>query len=576
MRLARYRRLRVLLVVVAALVAASVGVALQLTGVLKSVELATVDLRFELRGTQPSPGDVVVVEIDQGSLDQLGATWPLVRSLHARAIDRLVSAGARTIVFDVVFSGAKEPHEDADLRKAISRAGNVVLGTTDTAIGSTTILGGRFDRARTRLGSTQAPPEPDGTIRRLASRPAEIAALALVAAERHGHRRIQAPSERFWIDYRGPAGTIPTVRFTDLLAGRVPASVLRERAVVIGPSAPSVGDLFPVPVADNEYMSGAEIQATAIHTALAGFPLRQTPGAVGILLILATAAVPAAAGLARRRLVALALVAAAALSLLAGLYLAFLAGEIAPAVTPVTTLFLATLGVTGARALTSALQRQHVRDVFGRFVPGSVVDEALAKTGADLRLGGTELDATVLFCDLRGFTQFSETLKPARVIAVLNEYLSSMSDAILDHGGTLTAYMGDGIMAVFGAPIAQPDHADRAVAAAIEMVGDRLGGFNDWLSEGGVEHRFSMGIGINSGSVLSGNVGSARRLEYTAVGDTTNTASRLEAMTKDTLYQVFVADSTRRRMTSTEALVSVGDLEVRGREQPVQVWALSP
>jgi adenylate cyclase len=151
-----------------------------------------------------------------------------------------------------------------------------------------------------------------------------------------------------------------------------------------------------------------------------------------------------------------------------------------------------------------------------------------------------------------------------------------MSDAILDHGGTLTSYMGDGIMAVFGAPVAQPDHADRAVAAASEMVGDRLRGFNDWLAEGGVEHRFQMGVGINSGPVLSGNVGSARRLEYTAVGDTTNTASRLEGMTKGTPHTVFVADSTHRRMRSADGLVAVGDLEVRGRDQPIRVWALSP
>ena len=575
MRLARYRRLRALLVLGVAIVAAGIGLALELTDALESVELATVDLRFDVRGTQPAPRDVAFVEIDQASLDQLGVTWPLPRSLYARAIDRLVKAGARTIVLDVIFNGAKDAAEDDALRTGIARAGTVVLGTTGTDAGGSTILGGRFDRARTRLGSTLAPPEPDGTIRRLVARPAGVDALALVAAERHRGRGVRAPSERFWIDFRGPAGTIPTARFADLLAGRVAPARLRGRTVVVGPSAPSVGDLFPVPVADDEYMSGAEIQANAIHTVLEGFPLRQAPGAVAILLVLAAAGVPAAAGLARRRVAAVALVAAAA-CLLVGLQLAFLAGAIVPATAPAVTLLLATLGVTCARALTSALQRQHVHDVFGRFVPGSVVDEALAKTGDDLRLGGTELDATIVFCDLRGFTRFSETLTPERVITVLNEYLSSMSDAILDHGGTLTAYMGDGIMAVFGAPVAQPDHADRAVAAANEMVGPRLARFNDWLSEGGVEHRFRMGIGINSGPVLSGNVGSARRLEYTAVGDTTNTASRLEGMTKDTPHQVFVADSTRRRMTATDGLVAVGDLEVRGRAQPIRVWALSP
>ena len=120
-----------------------------------------------------------------------------------------------------------------------------------------------------------------------------------------------------------------------------------------------------------------------------------------------------------------------------------------------------------------------------------------------------------------------------------------MSDAILDNGGTLVAYMGDGIMAVFGAPLEQADHADRALAAAREMAGERLARFNAWLAEEGHGDGFAMGIGLNTGDVMSGNVGSERRLEYTAIGDTTNTAARLEGMTKGTPHQVFLSESTR-------------------------------
>ncbi len=134
-----------------------------------------------------------------------------------------------------------------------------------------------------------------------------------------------------------------------------------------------------------------------------------------------------------------------------------------------------------------------------------------------VRLGGVRGEATVMFSDLRGFTSFSETLEPERVIESLNSYLTEMSEAILDHGGTLVAYMGDGIMAVFGAPLKQADHADRALEAAREML-DRMGGFNDWLREQGLNDGFKMGIGLNSGPVMSGNVGSERRLEYTALG----------------------------------------------------------
>jgi adenylate cyclase len=208
-------------------------------------------------------------------------------------------------------------------------------------------------------------------------------------------------------------------------------------------------------------------------------------------------------------------------------------------------------------------------------VPEDVVDEVLASTDAGLRLGGVQRDGTVMFSDLRGFTSFAESLAPAEVIEVLNKYLSEMSDAILDHGGTLVAYMGDGIMAVFGAPIEQDDHADRALAAAREMLDVRLPRFSAWLREKELSEGFRMGIGLNSGRVMSGNVGSERRVEYTAIGDTTNTAARLEGMTKGTPHQLFLADSTRSRLKDPPPdLVYVDEFEVRGRQARVKLWSL--
>jgi len=162
------------------------------------------------------------------------------------------------------------------------------------------------------------------------------------------------------------------------------------------------------------------------------------------------------------------------------------------------------------------------------------------------------------------------------VIEVLNRYLEEMSDAIMDHGGTLVSYMGDGIMAVFGAPLGQENHADRALAAAKEMLEVRLIRFNAWMASQGLQE-FAMGIGLNSGTVMSGQVGSRRRTEYTAIGDTTNTAARLEGMTKGTGHQLFVAESTRlARQGESDDLELVGDLEVRGRAHTITVWAPRP
>jgi adenylate cyclase len=151
-----------------------------------------------------------------------------------------------------------------------------------------------------------------------------------------------------------------------------------------------------------------------------------------------------------------------------------------------------------------------------------------------------------------------------------------MSEAILNAGGTLISYMGDGIMAVFGAPLEQDDHADRAMVAAREMIGERLEKFNAWLIEQGFASGFAMGVGLNSGPVMAGNVGSEQRVEYTAIGDTANTASRLEGMTKGSGHMLFLADSTRKRMRAVpDDLVLVGEFEVRGRAGRLPVWTIA-
>ena len=253
--------------------------------------------------------------------------------------------------------------------------------------------------------------------------------------------------------------------------------------------------------------------------------------------------------------------------------IAFNSGVIVTYVYPLLALVLATLGTLLVLYVSEAIERERVRDVFSRFVPGDVVDQVLASTDENLRLGGVERDCTVLFSDLRGFTSFSETQPAARVIEVVNYYLNEMTEAILAAGGTLIAYMGDGIMAVFGAPLEQEDHADRALAAAREMIGPRLRRFNAWLGEQGFEHSFEMGVGLHSGPVMAGNVGSEQRVEYTAIGDTTNTASRLEGLTKNSDAMLFVvgghARTDARRSRRPGAGRRVRDPRPRGEARRV-------
>jgi adenylate cyclase len=181
-----------------------------------------------------------------------------------------------------------------------------------------------------------------------------------------------------------------------------------------------------------------------------------------------------------------------------------------------------------------------------------------------------------MFCDLRGFTTLAEGLQPDRVIEVLNRYLGMVSGAVFDHGGTVVSYQGDGVMAVFGAPIEQPDHARRALDAARQIAGDGLPRFNRWLHDHQLSERtLAVGIGVNTGAVMSGSVGSERRLEYAAVGDATNVAARLQALSRDAPERIFVAATTVDQIGGpADGLRRFGEIELRGRSEPVVVYAL--
>jgi class 3 adenylate cyclase len=230
---------------------------------------------------------------------------------------------------------------------------------------------------------------------------------------------------------------------------------------------------------------------------------------------------------------------------------------------------------TVARAREKAdAEKRHVRDLFSRFVPEAVVEEVLAQADG-ARLGGRALNGTIMFTDLRGFTTFSESRPADEVIEVVNRILSEQTETIMAHGGTIIAYLGDGLMAAFGAPIEQPDHADRALAAARALIGATLPALNAWMREQGYGDGFRMGVGVNSGSFISGNVGHERRLEYTAIGDVINTASRIEGLTKGTRHQLLFSDATLGALTARpDDLVDFGESAIRGRVEHAELWSL--
>ncbi len=544
--------------------------------VLQSVELGTVDNRFSIRGSTGQPKDLVVVAIDAKTFGDFNnrVQWPFPRRRHAQVIDHIAAGHPKAIAIDIQFTEPTTPYQDDALIRSVIKARHVVLSATEVDNhGNTNVFGG-FIPPGAHAASTLFPVDADGEFRRMANSIDGLTTFSVATAAVAEGKPVPKPrGGTNWIDYAGPPGTVKTYSYSDVYFGRVPKSAFTGKVVVIGPSAPSLQDLHSTSA--GPLMAGAEVQANAIETVLHGFPLKSVPLWLNILLIVLLGMLPVLS--IRLRAIYTPVVAVVAGSIFAvAVQVAFDHGWVLIFTYPLLALAISAVGSIVVWYVLEAFERALTRDVFARFVPETVVDQVLKRTGGELRLGGEKVFGTVMFTDLRGFTTFSEGREADDVIGLLNRYLSSMSDAVLAHGGTLVTYTGDGMMAVFGAPLPQEDHADRALASTREMLEVRLPAFNEWLHEQGYDYKFKMGVGLNSGDFMSGNVGSERRLEYTAIGDTINTCSRIEGLTKGTPYAFYMAGSTKDAfLKPPEDLVYIEDMAIRGREHAIPIWSLT-
>jgi adenylate cyclase len=586
---AAWQRRKTALLIGVAVLASGLGVLAYATHLLRRTELQTIDARFSIRGSERPPSDIVLVSIDSSTLTELRkhgmySEFPFPRRYDATVIDRLREAGAKVIAMDIQFTQPTDNADDEALAAAIEGAhGKVVLATSEVAAnGETRVFGGNkvVEQLGARVASAAETVDTDGEIRRFAYARNGLESFPVVTAELASGRPVKASlfsAGPLPIDYVGPPRTFHGDSFYDVLTGKPDPGLFAGKVVIVGASAPILQDVHATATTNGSEMSGPEIWANATSTLLRGAPLRDIPGWLNVLLIVLLGSIASLGSLRLRPSRAMLDLLAAAVAFTVATQVAFDDGRIVDFVYPLFALAVGTLGTLAVLYLITAIERERVHHLFSRFVPADVVAEVVARTDDNLRLGAVERDCTGLFCDLRGFTTFSESQSAARVIEVVNYYLNEMTEAILDAGGTLISYMGDGIMALFGAPLEQDDHADRAVAAAREMIGPRLDRFNAWLREQGFHRSFEMGVGLNSGALMAGNVGSEQRVEYTAIGDTTNTASRLEGMTKDSDAMLFISATTHERLrTEVDDLIPVGEVEIRGRTGKLTVWTIGP
>ncbi len=574
---------------------------------------------------------IVIVDIDERSLAEQGR-WPWDRGRIAALAEALVDRGGAAVVgFDVVFAERQAGTGD-DARLAQALAGRPIVlgyyfssdreGRTSGALPPSLYdgdaageLAGRVTHANgfgANLGELQRAArssgffnpflggglDPDGVIRALpllaAYRGAVYDSLAVaVLREYLGNGSIAVRGDRLAIDGArgrvelpvsagftamvpvvgrgGPAGGhFRYLSATDVLEGRVDASLLRGRIVLVGTTAPGQTDLRATSV--SEVFPGVEIHASLLSGALDG-RLKQRPVEAPAIGALATLVVAGALALALPALGALGAVLASVVGAMTLAGINAIAYSNLGLVLPLAASLAAVLAL-GLFNLTAGWfaegrARRAMVELFGEYVAPELVEQ-MARDPFSYRIArSANRELTILFADIRGFTRIAETMEPEALREYINAFLTGMTGIIHAHRGTVDKYMGDAVMAFWGAPIEDPAHADHAVSAALAMQVE-VGRMSEMLRARGLPP-LAVGIGINTGVVRVGDMGSKLRRAYTVIGDAVNLASRFEGLTKQYEVPIIVGEGTVQRCRQ-HAFFELARANVAGRAESVRVF----
>jgi len=386
-----------------------------------------------------------------------------------------------------------------------------------------------------------------------------------------GGSMVKAPGGQFLVNFRGGPGTYPTWQAGDVLRGDEDYSArLKDKIVFIGVTDPSAEDLQPTPYSGTQRMAGVEFHAAAADTILSDSFIRVTPRYQRIILVALLTVAAMALGRFPKPLYGFGGALVVLVTLAGGWFGLFVGSNyLLPLAGPLAAMVFGYGFALTDRVGVEQLEKQQARSMLSRYLPPDIVKEML-KNPIDAQLGSRRAELTVLFSDIRGFTSLSEKLDPEVVVDLLNQYLTVMTEIIFRHGGTVDKFEGDGILVFFGAPQLHEDHPERAVRTALEMR-DRLAELQGrWQEQ--TDDPLRIGVGINSGEVMVGNIGSSRRMDYTVIGDTVNLASRLQDLTKEYGASVLISGSTQERVKHMCQLRALGTVEVRGRQQQVDLY----
>ncbi len=638
--------------------------------IFQAIELKAYDVHMKSRGVvEPGP-EVVIVAIDEKSVDELGR-WPWPRSVMASLVDKLNEYDAGVVAFDAIFSEVgdssgmkvirsikskvadtnpalkadleameREADDDAAFARALERYGYAVLGyffhtsfediehnAEDLREEETTIAPSRFAIVRsmdggdnqteiipwaagyesnipvlndavTSFGYFNIKPDDDGVIRKVplitqmddgiyphlsleAIRTYAGSPPLILNTEEVGINSIDigpgntVPTDiagSVLVNFRGPKGTFPYISITDIVHGRVDRSEIEGRIVLVGATAIGIYDMRVTPF--DGIFPGVEIHANVIDNILgddfmklSDWPVIYEIGLILFFGIFLSFVMP--------RLNAF-YASIVTLAMAFGYYLAndyiFTHMNIwLTIVYPMLTIFIVSAGVSTFQFMKEESKKREIRDAFGHYVAPSLVDQ-ITKQPEKLELGGVEKELTIFFSDIRGFTSISEGLEPHALVKLINDYLTPMTEIVLASGGTVDKYIGDAIMAFWGAPIDMEDHAEKGCETALDMM-ERLAELSvEWSREG--LPVIDIGIGMCTGRATVGNMGSHTRFDYTVMGDTVNLGSRLEGINKLYGTHIIVARPTYMAAKTGFIFRELDCVRVKGKMVPIEIYEL--
>lgn len=567
-----------------AVVVAIVLLALYSYGLFAGVERFFQDRLFS---DKPINQDIAIIVIDDTSIGEVGQ-WPWPRSVFSELINHLEPLGVKALGIDVVFA---EPSRDG-LEDDNSLAGSLMtvsfpvvmpIEGIDVQVKNDRMIANQT--VKTRADFTQGPQvsighvnlitEQDGVVRTVPTHVGVddktwVPGFAFALANKAGIPIPQKPEIKR-IVYAGSPQTFPQYSFVDVLNGKHDAE-LKNKILIVGATASDLHDTKTTPVSFGVDMAGVEIQANIVNMEILGLRLDEASGSKAILFLFIIALLAALPFLifSRTILIILSNIVLGIIVLVVTI-IYFDRGIILPIVYSQATWILTAAALFGYRYSSTDKERRQIKEVFSKYVSSEVLNHIM-QDPTKVKLGGQEKQVTVFFSDIRGFTTISEKLSPTELVRVLNKYFTVMTGLVLENGGVVDKYIGDAIMAFWGAPLDDDDRADHALQTSIAML-KALKVLNKELKEAG-DPEINIGIGLFSGPAVVGNVGSDQRFDYTAMGDTVNAASRLESSNKQYETQILISQSTVDLLKLKYPLKFVDSATVKGRAEPIKIYTL--